>query len=103
MWKQLKHWTIEQVMWAEKNLKGKNSAEKRKAVIEKLDDMIVLPSYLEWVDDIIIGKLVDMVCDKLNDFAGHDFTELELTEQQEQEIADEIPNPEAEDNDTPAI
>ena len=96
MFEQIKMWAVEQVMWAEKNLKGKNGAEKRKAVIEKLDDMIVLPSYLEWVDDIIIGKLVDMVCDKLNDFAGHDFGEIELTETQERDIADELPDPETE-------
>ena len=96
MFEQIKIWAVEQVMWAEKNLKGKNGAEKRKAVIEKLDDMIVLPSYLEWVDDIIIGKLVDMVCDKLNDFAGHDFGEIELTETQERDIADELPDPETE-------
>ena len=96
MFEQIKMWAVEQVMWAEKNLKGKTGAEKRKAVIKKLDDMIVLPSYLEWVDDIIIGKLVDMVCDKLNDFAGHDFGEIELTETQERDIADEIPDPETE-------
>ena len=96
MFEQIKMWAVEQVMWAEKNLKGKNGAEKRKAVIEKLDDMIVLPSYLEWVDDIIIGKLVDMVCDKLNDFAGHDFGEIELTETQERDIADEIADPDTE-------
>ena len=96
MFEQIKMWAVEQVMWAEKNLKGKNGAEKRKAVIEKLDDMIVLPSYLEWVDDIIIGKLVDMVCDKLNDFAGHDFGEIELTETQEHDIADELADPETE-------
>ena len=96
MFEQIKIWAVEQVMWAEKNLKGKNGAEKRKAVIEKLDDMIVLPSYLEWVDDIIIGKLVDMVCDKLNDFAGHDFGEIELTETQERDIADEIADPDTE-------
>ena len=88
MFEQIKMWAVEQVMWAEKNLKGKNGAEKRKAVIEK--------SYLEWVDDIIIGKLVDMVCDKLNDFAGHDFGEIELTETQERDIADEIADPDTE-------
>ena len=93
MFEQIKIWAVEQVMWAEKNLKGKSGAEKKKAVVEKLDEMITLPSYLEWVDDIIIGKLVDMVCDKLNDFAGHDFGHIELTETQERDIADEIDDP----------
>lgn len=96
MWDEIKQWTIEQVMWAEKNLKGKNGAEKKKAVIEKLDDMITLPSYLEWVDDVVLSWLVDKVCDKLNDFAGHDFGDIELTETQERDIADEVPDPKTE-------
>ena len=94
MFEQIKMWAVEQVMWAEKNLKGKSGEEKKAAVIKKLDDMIPLPSYLEWGDDIIIGKLVDMACEKLNTFAGHDFGSVTLTEQQEQKIADEIADPE---------
>ena len=96
MWDEIKKWTIQQVMWAEQSLKGKNGAEKKKAVIEKLDNMIVLPSYLECVDDVVLSWLVDSVCDKLNDFAGHGFGEIELTEMQERDIADEIPDVEAE-------
>ena len=96
MWEDAKKWAIEQVMWAEKNLKGKSGEEKRAAVIKKIDDMIPLPSYVEWVDDIIIGKIVDMACEKLNAFAGHDFGSVELTEKQEQKIADEIADPETE-------
>ena len=87
---QIKLWAIEQVLWAEKNLHGKSGSEKRECVVKKLDDMITLPSYLEWLDDMIIGKLVDMACEKLNVFAGHDFRELELSDKQEQELADEI-------------
>ena len=96
MWDEIKKWTIEQVMWAERSLKGKNGAEKKKAVIEKLDEMIVLPSYLEWVDDVVLSWLVDRVCDKLNLLTGHDFGEIKLTETQERDIADEIPEPETE-------
>ena len=87
---QIKKWTIEQVVWAERNLTGKSGAEKKRAVIKKLDDIIVLPSYLEWIDDIIIGKLVNIVCDKLNDFAGHNFGKIEITEEQQKKIAEEI-------------
>ncbi|MBR1437271.1 MAG: hypothetical protein IJ587_01920 [Synergistaceae bacterium] len=93
MFEQIKIGAVEQVMWAEKNLKDKDGSEKKAAVIKKLDEMITLPSYLEWVDEIIIGKLVDMACDKLNLFAGHNFGEIELTEEQEQEIANEIEDP----------
>ena len=55
--------------------------------------MIVLPSYLEWVDNAVLSWLVDSVCDKLNLLTGHDFKGLELTEKQEQEIASEIADP----------
>ena len=36
--------------------------------MKKLDDMIVLPASLEWVDDIIIGYLVDKACEMYNLF-----------------------------------
>lgn len=91
----LKLWAVEQVLWAEKNLHGKSGAEKKAAVIRKLDDLITLPAYLEWADDIVIAWVVDAVCDKLNALTAHNFAELALTEQQEQDIADEIPDMEA--------
>ena len=93
MWKQIKKWTIEQVIWAEKNLQGKTGAEKKAAVVKKLDDMIKLPSCLEWADDILISYFVDKACEKLNAFAGHNFSAIELTETQEQELANEIEDP----------
>ncbi len=57
---------IEQVAWAERELKGKTGSEKKAAVVKKLDDLIKLPAYLEWVDDILIGYLVDKACDMFN-------------------------------------
>lgn len=86
----LKEWTIEQVIWAEKHLDGSTGAEKKATVVKKFDEMIELPAYLEWIDDIFIGKLVDMACEKLNEFAGHNFKEIEISEKQEQDLADEI-------------
>ncbi len=94
MWEKIKKTVIEQVMWAEKNLKGKNGAQKRKAVVSKLDEVIKLPPSLEWLDDMILGWLVDRVCDQLNELTRHNFGEWELSETQEREIADEIPDPE---------
>ena len=93
MWEQIKKWTIEQVIWAEKNLRDKNGIEKKTAVINKLDDIIKLPSCLEWADDMIIGYFVDKACEKLNAFAGHNFSMIELTEKQKQELANEIEDP----------
>ena len=57
---------IEQVVWAERELRGKSGAEKKAIVVKKLDDLIVLPAALEWVDDILISYLVDCACNMFN-------------------------------------
>ena len=88
--KQIKKWTIEQVLWAERELKGKTGAEKKAAVVKKLDDLIKLPFYLEWIDDIILGIIVDNACKVLNDFAGHKFANVVLTGKQEEELAEKV-------------
>ena len=66
MLKSVKKWVLEQVVWAEKNLKGKTGAEKRAAVVAKVDDMLALPWWLEWADGPVIGWLVDAACERLN-------------------------------------
>ena len=87
---QIKAWVIEQVLWAEKNLKGKSGAYKKAAVIQKLDDMIKLPAYLEWADDIAISFLVDSVCSKLNEITQHNFSNLTLDKSQEMKLVEKI-------------
>ena len=57
---------IEQVVWAERELRGKSGAEKKAIVVKKIDDLIVLPATLEWVDDILINYLVDLACNMFN-------------------------------------
>ena len=57
---------IEQIVWAERELRGKTGAEKKAIVVKKIDDLIVLPAALEWLDDIVIGYLVDMACNMFN-------------------------------------
>ena len=93
MFTQIKMWTIEQVLWAEKTLKGKSGNEKKAEVIKKLDELIVLPSYLEWVDDLILSWLIDKVCEKLNFITGHNFNNLSLNEDKKIELVDEIEDP----------
>ena len=88
--KQIKMWTIEQVIWAERELKGKSGTEKKAAVVKRLDDLIKLPFYLEWVDDIVLSWIVDAACEKLNKFAGHKFANIVLDEEQEKKLADDI-------------
>jgi len=81
---------IEQVLWAEKNLKGKTGAEKKAAVIEKIDAMIPLPWFLEWADGPLIGMLVDLACEKLNWLTDYDFAGMELNETQTKELAESL-------------
>lgn len=88
----VKTFVIEKVLWAEKNLKGKSGQEKKQAVIKKIDDLITLPAYLEWADDIVISWLIDKVCEKLNAITNHNFENLTLTKEEENAIAEEIPN-----------
>ena len=91
MWeklKELKKWVVEKVLWAEKEMAGKSGEEKRAVIVAKLDDLIVLPFWLEWADGPVIGWLVDLACEKLNWLTGHDFSEVELDEAQTAEIAE---------------
>ena len=81
---------IEQVLWAEKNRKGKTGAEKKAAVIEKIDAMIPLPWVLEWADGPLIGMLVDLACEKLNWLTDYDFAGMELNETQTKELAESL-------------
>ena len=81
---------IEQVLWAENELFGKSGTEKKAAVIKKLDDLIKLPAYLEWVDDMIIPYLIDQACQKLNDISAHSFKDVEFNDVDKFRIAEEM-------------
>ena len=82
---EIKRWVIDQVLWAEDNLRGKSGAEKKEAVVKKLDDLIVLPIYLEWVDD-----LVDQACDRLNAMTNKNFMGLNLAYEAKGKIAETL-------------
>ena len=49
------------------------SAEKRAAAVAYLDALLVLPPYLEWLDNMILGYLVDSVVAALNKRYGKDW------------------------------
>ncbi len=87
MLEKIKMWVVQQVLWAEKNLPDKTGAEKRDAVIAKLDELIQLPFYLEWVDGAFISWLIDLVCEKLNWIYDYDFSHAEPTPEQLSELA----------------
>ncbi len=84
---------LEYVIWAETNLVGKTGAEKKAAVIQKLDDMIALPGWLEWLDDILIGLFVDKLCTVLNYLTSRSFAGLLLGEKQEEVVVKVAENP----------
>ena len=62
----IKVMVVEAVIWAETEFGGRTGEEKKAAVVDKLDTMIVLPFYLEWLDNLLIGYLVDLACEKMN-------------------------------------
>lgn len=86
----LKTWVVEQVLWAEANMKGKTGAEKRAAVVSKLDDLIPLPWFLEWMDGPLIGWLVDQACAMLNEAHGHAWGEKGVTKEEQKELAEAL-------------
>lgn len=88
-----KEWALEQVMWAERELKGRSGTEKRNAVIAKLDDMITLPAWLEWADGPIIAALVDAACGLLNDKYGHAWGAAVFHKKEIEEAAKAMPDP----------
>ena len=90
---QLKAWAIEQVLWAEANFNGKSGAEKKAAVVKKIDELIVLPFYLEWMDDKIIAWLVDLACEKLNALTKHNFKGLKLSNEESLELVEALEAP----------
>lgn len=86
----IKSLILEQILWSEKNLKNKSGHEKKLAVIQKLDDLIKLPEYLEWVDNALLSWLIDAICQKINSSYGHNFTQTLFTESQKESILKNI-------------
>ena len=42
-------------------------ADKQKAVIQLLDDMIKLPAYMEWLDNLLLPAIIDSIVKKYNE------------------------------------
>ncbi len=92
-----KEWALEQVVWAEQNLKGRSGAEKKAAVVQKLDDMITLPAWLEWADGPVIAWLVDAACTMLNTMYGHDWGAADFSKEEIKATAAVMPDLEGND------
>lgn len=86
MWQKMKTWVLEQVVWAEKNLKDKTGAEKRAAVVAKVDEMLVLPWWAEWADGPVIGWMVDKICERLNWLTDWKFDDMDLTPERTEKL-----------------
>ena len=96
MFDKLKAWVVEQVLWAERNMKGRSGAEKRQAVVDKLDALITLPWFLEWMDGPLIGWLVDKVCGLFNAEQGHDWADkVPDTKEAVEAVVKELPDVDA--------
>lgn len=92
----LKVWAVQMVMETERSIPGESSAEKRRYVVARLDDMVKLPWYLEPFDGPLFGLLVDMACEKLNLVLGHDWSGAELSPAQVEMVAAVVDMPAAE-------
>ena len=96
----LREWTQQLMLYAENNIPGATGAEKKAYVVGKLDEMVMLPWYLEPFDGVIFGALVDFICARLNTLYGHGWGPIlsELasasTESNEGEKEDKRPCPE---------
>ena len=79
--KDLRTQVAENVLLVEKEFGGKSGAEKREIIVERLDALIKLPwvvDELANVDGIIIGIIVDKVCDALNILTDGDFANVKI-------------------------
>lgn len=96
MWekfKRLKTWVVEKVLWAESELKGKTGAEKRAAVVGKLNEIVNLPWVPEWAEAKLIGWLVDLICRKLNILTDNNFAGMKLSAKQTEELVEALEAP----------
>ncbi len=90
----LKLWAVQLVIEAEKTIPGESAEKKRAYVVQRLDDMVLLPWYLEPFDGAAFGLVVDYACDKLNLIMGHDWKDL--TPEQVTKVAAVVDVPKAE-------
>lgn len=87
----VKKWIVEQVLWAEQNLKGKSGAEKRETLIEKFCDWIDVPYVPEFVERPIkrwvAGYFVDLAVEKWNWLTNWAFEDVAATPEQVDKVA----------------
>lgn len=67
----LRLWALQIIIEAENRIPGQTGAEKKAYVVKTLDELIRLPLWLEPIDSVIFGALIDLICDKLNAKYGH--------------------------------
>lgn len=67
----LRLWALQIILEAETRIPGQTGAEKKAYVVKTLDELIRLPLWLEPLDSVIFGALIDLICDKLNAKYGH--------------------------------
>jgi hypothetical protein len=101
MWKKIISDVMDAVIRAERELKGKTGAEKRRRVVEWLIGFInspFVPDLVETpIERIVYGYLVDRICTLFNLMESENFETLELTDWQKEKIIEMIEETEISD------
>jgi hypothetical protein len=63
----------EYVVLAEQGFRGKTGLEKRAYVVGKINELVDIPYVPEWIEAMIIGGIVDKICNLLNLLTDHEF------------------------------
>jgi hypothetical protein len=94
MWKKIVNAVIEWVNWAERELRDKTGAEKKKLVTEQLVKAIDIPFVPDLIESpierVVYGYLIDRACDWFNVLGDGSFEDLELNDAQKEKVAEMI-------------
>lgn len=67
----LRLWALQIILEAENRIPGQTGAEKKAYVVKALDEFIRLPLWLEPIDSVVFGAIIDVICRRLNSKYGH--------------------------------
>lgn len=73
--KPLANLVVDLVAQAEEKIPGESGAAKKAYVIQRLDDMVTLPWFLEPFDAAVFEVLIDAACRLLNKWFGHNWAQ----------------------------
>lgn len=71
---------VELVKQTEERIPGETGTAKKAHVVQRLDEMITLPWFLEPFDNAIFEVLIDAACRLLNKWFGHNWGKVQPTD-----------------------